>query len=135
MYKRQTWEYPVHLEFYEPDGLAGFHHDAGIQVGGQNAWILPQKLLNIYSRGQYGSGHFDYQLFPDNPRTRFGDIVLRCSGNDWSYTMFRDGMMQGLIDQATDMDNQDFRPCLVYINGQYFGIHNIREKQDAEYTE
>jgi len=132
---KPTWEYPVHLEFYEPDGLAGFHHDAGIQVGGQNAWILPQKLLNIYSRGQYGSGHFDYQLFPDNPRTRFGDIVLRCSGNDWSYTMFRDGMMQGLIDQAADMDDQDFRPCLVYINGQYFGIHNIREKQDAEYTE
>ena len=132
---KPTWEYPVHLEFYEPDGLLGFHHDAGVQVGGENAWILPQKLLNIYSRSQYGSGHFDYQLFPDNPRTRFGDIILRCSGSDWSYTMFRDGMMQGLIDDAADLDDQDFRPCAVYINGQYFGIHNIREKQDAEYTE
>ncbi|MBK9106646.1 MAG: CotH kinase family protein [Saprospiraceae bacterium] len=132
---KPTWEYPVHLEFYEPDGLLGFHHDAGVQVGGENAWILPQKLLNIYSRSQYGSGHFDYQLFPDNPRSRFGDIILRCSGSDWSYTMFRDGLMQGLIDQEADLDDQDFRPCAVYINGQYFGIHNIREKQDAEYTE
>ena len=132
---KPTWEYPVHLEFYEPDGLLGFHHDAGVQVGGENAWILPQKLLNIYSRSQYGSGHFDYQLFPDNPRTRFGDIILRCSGSDWSYTIFRDGLMQGLIDAAADLDDQDFRPCAVFINGQYFGIHNIREKQDAEYTE
>lgn len=132
---KPTWEYPVHLEFYEPDGLLGFHHDAGVQVGGENAWILPQKLLNIYSRSQYGSGHFDYQLFPNNPRKRFGDIILRCSGSDWSYTMFRDGMMQGLIGDEADMDVQDFRPCLVYVNGAYFGIHNIREKQDAEYTE
>ncbi|MCC6725792.1 MAG: CotH kinase family protein [Saprospiraceae bacterium] len=132
---KPTWEYPVHLEFYEPDGLLGFHHDAGVQVGGENAWILPQKLLNIYSRKQYGSGHFEYQIFPNNPRKRFGDLVLRCSGSDWSYTLFRDGMMQGLIDAEADLDVQDFRPCSVFINGQYFGIHNIREKQDADYTE
>ena len=132
---KPTWEYPIHLEFYEPDGLLGFHHDAGMQIGGENAWILPQKFLNIYSRKQYGSGHFDYQLFPNNPRSRFGDIILRCSGSDWSYTMFRDGLMQGLIKDKADLDGQDFRPCAVFINGQYFGIHNIREKQDAEYTE
>ncbi|MBK9985130.1 MAG: lamin tail domain-containing protein [Saprospiraceae bacterium] len=132
---KPTWEYPVHLEFYEPDGLLGFHHDAGVQIGGENAWILPQKLLNIFSRKKYGSGHFDYQLYPDNPKKRFGDIILRCSGSDWSYTIFRDGLMQGLIKAEADLDGQDFRPCAVYINGQYFGIHNIREKQDAEYTE
>jgi parallel beta-helix repeat protein len=132
---KPTWEYPIHLEFYEPDGLLGFHHDAGVQIGGENAWILPQKMLNIYSRKQYGSGHFDYQLYPNNPKNRFGDIILRCSGNDWSNTLFRDGMMQGLIKQEADVDGQDFRPTAVFINGQYFGIHNIREKQDAEYTE
>ncbi len=132
---KPTWEYPVHLEFYEPDGLLGFHHDAGVQVGGENAWILPQKLLNIYSRKQYGSGHFDYQLFPNNPRKTFGDIILRCSGSDWSYTFFRDGLMQGLIQAQADVDGQDFRPVAVFINGAYLGIHNIREKEDAEYTE
>lgn len=132
---KPTWEYPVHLEFYEPDGLLGFHHDAGVQVGGENAWILPQKLLNIYSRKQYGSGHFDYQIFPNNPRTRFGDIILRCSGSDWSYTLFRDGLMQGLIQAQAYLDGQDFRPVAVFINGQYFGIQNIREKQDADFTE
>jgi len=132
---KPTWEYPIHLEFYEPDGLLGFHHDAGVQIGGQNAWVLPQKLLNIYSRKNYGSGHFDYQVFPENPRKQFGDIILRASGSDWSNTLFRDGLMQRLIKQEADLDGQDFRPCLVYINGQFFGIHNIREKQDADYTE
>lgn len=132
---KPDWEVPVHLEFYEADGLLGFHHDAGASIGGENAWILPEKMLNIFSRKQYGGSHIEYQLFPGNPRTRFEDIILRCSGNDWSNTLFRDGMQQGLAAATSDLDIQDFRPCAVYINGQYFGIHNIREKQDKEYTD
>lgn len=132
---KPDWEVPIHLEFYEPDGLLGFHHDAGASIGGENAWILPEKMLNVFSRKQYGGSHIAYQLFPGNPRTQFEDLILRCSGNDWSNTLFRDGMQQGLAAQTADLDIQDFRPCAVYINGQYFGIHNIREKQDKEYTE
>ena len=40
--------------------------------------------------------------------------------------------MQGLIKAQADLDVQDFRPCLIFINGQYFGIQNIREKQAAD---
>ncbi len=132
---KPDWEVPIHLEFYEPDGLLGFHHDAGASIGGENAWILPEKMLNVFSRKQYGGGKIEYQLFPNNPRKQFEDIILRCSGNDWSNTLFRDGMEQGLAASTSDLDIQDFRPCAVYINGQYFGIHNIREKQDKEYSE
>jgi len=38
---KPEWEYPVHLEFYEPDGTLAFHHDAGVTIGGENAWALP----------------------------------------------------------------------------------------------
>ncbi len=132
---KPLWEYPIHLEFYQKDGILGFHHDAGVQIGGLNAWILPQKLLNIYSRKKYGSKQLDFQLFNHNSRNRFGDMILRCSGNDWSNTFFRDGMMQSLIKDYADLDGQDFRPCIVYFNGKYLGLHNIREKQDEDYCE
>lgn len=133
---KPDWEIPLHLEFYEPDGILGFHHDAGASIGGENAWILPQKMLNVFSRKQYGASKIAYQLFPDNPRNTFEDIILRCSGNDWSNTLFKDGMEQGLAAATADsLDIQDFRPCAVYINGAYFGIHNLREKQDKEYTD
>jgi hypothetical protein len=68
---KPDWEIPIHLEFYENDGVLGFHHDAGGSVGGENSWILPQKLLNISSRKQYGGGHIEYQIFPDKSRTRY----------------------------------------------------------------
>ncbi len=132
---KPDWEVPIHMEFYEPDGILGFHHDAGASIGGENAWILPEKMLNIFSRKQYGSNKIAYQLFPNNPRKVFEDIILRCSGNDWSNTIFRDGMEQDLAAATADsLDIQDFRPCAVFINGAYFGIHNIREKQDKEYA-
>jgi hypothetical protein len=128
-------EIPIHLEFYENDGILGFHHDAGGSVGGENSWILPQKLLNISSRKQYGGGHIEYQIFPDKARTRFEDLILRTSGNDWSNTVFRDGLMQNTASSTADLDVQGFRPVSTFINGVYYGIYNIREKQDKEYAE
>lgn len=132
---KPLWEVPVHLEFYEADGILGFHHDCGASVGGENAWILPEKMLNIFSRKQYGGGEIAYQIFPDSKRRSYGDLILRTSGSDWSYTLFRDGMEQGLLRNSADVDVQAFRPCATFINGKYFGIYNLREKQDKEYLE
>lgn len=129
------WEIPVHLEFYENDGILGFHHDAGASVGGENSWILPQKMLNISSRKQYGGGQIEYQIFPDKARNRFEDLILRTSGNDWANTLFRDGMMQNTASSTADLDVQAFRPVATFINGVYYGIYNLREKQDKEYAE
>jgi uncharacterized repeat protein (TIGR02543 family) len=59
--------------------------------------------------------------------------VLRNSGNDWfgawneSGTMFRDALMTGLTDRM-DLEYQAVRQSVLYINGEYWGIHNIREK-------
>jgi CotH kinase protein/Lamin Tail Domain/Fn3 associated len=131
---KPTWEYPIHIEFYEPDGLLGFHHDAGIKVDGENSWILPQKLLSIFSRKKYGASKIEYQIFPDNPRKEYENIILRCSGNDWSNTLFRDGMEQSLsTTNNKDIDIQDFRPCIVFINGKYLGVHNLRSREDEEF--
>lgn len=132
---KPSWEIPIHLEWYENDGILGFHHDAGASVGGENSWILPQKLLNISSRKQYGGGHIEYQIFPDKARTRFEDLILRTSGNDWSNTLFRDGMMHDVASSTSDLDVQAFRPVSAFINGVYYGIYNLREKQDKEYAE
>jgi CotH kinase protein/Lamin Tail Domain/Right handed beta helix region/Secretion system C-terminal sorting domain len=115
--------------------LLGFHHDAGASVGGENSWVLPQKLFNISSRKIYGGGTIAYQIFPDNPRKDYGDLIMRTSGNDWSNTLFRDGMMQNTAGSTADLDMQSFRPVATFINGKFYGIHNLREKQDKDYAE
>jgi len=132
---KPEWEIPVNIEMFENNGSdrAAFNSEAGIKVNGLYSWQLPQKMLGVYFRKQYGSGSLDYPLFFEKARSGFEDFALRASGSDWSYTMFRDMLGHDAILQYMDLDIMAFRPSVVYVNGQYLGIHNIREKVDQDY--
>ncbi|MCI0494703.1 CotH kinase family protein [candidate division KSB1 bacterium] len=128
----EDWERPVHVEFFELDGRQAFKLDAGMKIYGAWSRAYPQKSVAIFARGRYGAGEINYQIFPDKPITKFESFILRNSGNDWYYTLFRDAMMQSLISE-TDVDIQAYRPAVVFLNGAYWGIHNIREKINEHY--
>ena len=124
----QDWERPVHVEFYEPDGTLGFKLDAGMKVFGGWSRARPQKSVAIFQRGRYDSRQIEYQIFPDKEIDEFEAFLLRNGGNDWDGTLFRDGFMQYLCKDAMDLDIMAFRPAHVYLNGDYWGILNLREK-------
>ncbi|MFC1694178.1 CotH kinase family protein, partial [Candidatus Latescibacterota bacterium] len=128
----RDWEKPVHVEFYETDGSPGFSIDAGMKIVGRSIRTYAQKPLAIFARSKYGFSEINYQLFPDLPITRFTSFVLRNSGQDWNSTLLRDGLMQSLV-KDLDMDIQEYRPVIVFLNGEYWGIHNMREKLNEEY--
>lgn len=128
----QDWERPIHVEFFEPDGTRGLSFDGGVKIVGGWSRANPQKPLAIFARKEYGTGAINYQLFPDRPFSEFQAFILRNGGNDWGRTFFSDGMMQGLVEDI-DLDIMAFRPCLVYLNGEYWGILNLREKQNEHY--
>ncbi len=132
---KPEWEVPVNIELFEPEerDKAAFNLPAGIKINGLYSWQLPQKMLGVYFRRGYGADSLDYQLFFDKARKSFDTFALRASGNDWSNTLFRDGMIQTSVMEYTGLDISGFRPCAVYLNGEYMGIHNIREKIDEDY--
>jgi hypothetical protein len=132
---KPEWEIPVNVELFENDGRKGaaFNLKAGVKVNGLYSWQLPEKMLGIYFRKEYGAGKLEYPLIFDKSRKTFDTFALRASGSDWGNTMFRDGMIQTATVENTNLDNSGFRACVVYINGQYMGIHNIREKIDEDY--
>ena len=43
-------------------------------------------------------------------------------------------MLQDLL-KDLDMETQDFRPSVVFINGEYWGIQNLRERINKYYIE
>lgn len=133
---KPEWEVPLNIEFFENDGSdrAAFNEKAGTKVNGLYSWQLPQKMLGIYFRKAYGKGKLDFPLFFDRERSTFDSFALRASGSDWSYTLFRDGLAQLLTAMNMEVDYQGFRPCVVYVNGEYMGIHNIRSKVDKDFV-
>jgi len=124
---RWEWEKPVHVEFFEDNGELGFSIDAGMEIYGWGGSFFDQKSLAIYARGKYGYPELNYQLFPNLDVNVFEAFILRNSGNDWWSTLFRDAMITSLM-KGTEVDFQAYRPSVVYLNGEYWGIHNIREK-------
>jgi len=101
--------------------------DAGTKIFGNWSRANPQKSMAFYCRKSYGPDFMKYKIFRERPFDEFRNLVLRNSGNDWPYTMFRDGLITELT-LNLNIDQQAFRPSIVFLNAEYWGILNIREK-------
>jgi len=121
------WEKACHFEMMEPIGNKVIDLDVGTKIFGNYSRANAQKSMAFYCRKSYGAEFFKYKIFDERPFDEFKDLVLRNSGNDWNNTMFRDGLMTGLT-LGMNLDQQAFRPAVFYLNGEYWGILNIREK-------
>ncbi|MEX0602707.1 MAG: CotH kinase family protein, partial [Bacteroidota bacterium] len=126
-------EVPVHIDFYESDGLGQFHIDAGMKLVGFNIQRGPQKPLSIELDERWGSEEFSFPLFSDRDYLTFRGFILRPGGNDGSVSFLREGLITTLLRGRMDVDYQAYRPARVYLNGVYHGLYNIREKQDLDY--
>ena len=134
---KPDWEIPVNVELFENNGLdrAAFNERAGMKINGLYSWQLPEKMLGVYFKKAYGSGSLPYAVTPQRDRHSYKTFALRASGSDWSYTMFRDILAHHSTLYDMNIDIMGFKPSVVYVNGEYMGIHNIREKVDADFIE
>ncbi|MFH1214757.1 MAG: CotH kinase family protein [Candidatus Neomarinimicrobiota bacterium] len=131
----QDWERPISIELFEKDGSRAFGTDAGMKIGGGCTRKYPQKTLAIYARSIYGASRINYRIFDDKNISSFNNINLRNSGQDWYRTLFRDGLMQTIVKDRMDIDWQAYKPAILFLNGEYWGIHAIREKHNEHYLE
>jgi hypothetical protein len=88
------------------------------------------------SRSQYGNSTFDYPVFSDQPYTSYKDLVIRSQGQDHGYARIRDDLMYNLIkgDPSVDVDVQDHEQCIVFINGQFWGVYDLMEKLNEHFV-
>lgn len=127
-------EVGANIEIYESDGEQVFNSRAGIRLFGGMSRVFPQKSLAIACREAYGETRIRHQIFPNKKQDSFKHLVLRNAGSDWGKTHARDAIITGLLEDV-DVSKQAYRPSLVYINGMYWGIYNIREKINRHYLE
>ena len=120
------------VEYYDENGVQQLSQGMTFRVMGQYSLDMPQKSLYVKADGQYGASSFDYALFDDRPYTSYASFVLRNGGQDGMYTRVIDGLQSRVID-ATDstVAHQAWDPVIVYINGEYWGHYNLRERAGA----
>ena len=139
------WEYPGNIEFFDKE----YHHqqlnqNIGIRIHGGATRSFPMKSLRIYARNKYSNSLLEHPFFDSRPHSEYKRLILRNSGNDFptdvwapghsSRTMFRDAAIQAIV-KHMNFTTQDFTPSVLFLNGEYWGIQNIRERYDKHFLE
>jgi len=127
------WERPAHVELYETDNQPAFAQEIDVKIHGNTSQGFPIKGLDLDATGGRGRQPFRYRLFPDRARGEFEHVLLRPTGHDQPTAFMRDELMQSLAAE-TDAESQAARACVLFINGEYWGLHYLKEKEDAEFV-
>ena len=130
-----NWRRPINIEYFEvAEETSIINQLCETRVAGGYSRIFPRKTMNIYANKRFGKKQFEHEFFPDQkPGLRkFKSLALRNAGNDFTYLYLRDALAQRVMGMNTDIDWQAWRPAIVYINGQYYGMLNIRERAEED---
>lgn len=127
------WEKPASVSLFEAEG-GGFSANCGIRIFGFYSRAEAKKSLACFFRDSYGDGEIRYPLFGEGSLDKYESFILRSSGQDVFTARMRDVVITSLVADHTEVPVQDYRPVVVYLNGEYWGIHYIREKLNAHYV-
>ena len=129
--KNSGVKYESYVEMYDDAGQRIVCQGADISLNGDYSLDMPQKSFKFKAKSKYGEKTFKAKLFPDRDYVEYKSFVLRNSGNDCMWTRLQDGFQSRLMDLfGTSVAHQAWKPYAVYLNGQYWGHMNLRERVD-----
>ncbi len=123
----KEWEYPVNIEYFNGDGACEINQMGTFTASGHSARQNAQKSIALYARKAYGNDAFVFNPFPTRDYTEYKSLLLRGANSDFSATRLRDIVASSLA-EGQGLLYQDHVIIQVYINGQYWGHYNLREK-------
>lgn len=132
-----NWRRPMNFELFdEPDSKSSINQLTESRIMGASSRKYVPRSMVFYANKRFGTKHFNYEFFPDQKPglTVQKSILLRNAGGDAYYLYMRDAIIQRVMGSYTDLDWQPWRPAVIYINGIYRGILNIRERSSAHYV-
>lgn len=124
----QELEHPIHIEYFDPSGVRQIAQNASFHITGTSTRGYAQKSMGIYARDAYGDANrFYFDPFENRDYDSYKSIQLRSTGSDGRAARMRDVVLTSLA-KGLDLMYQDATPIVVYINGEYWGQYNLREK-------
>jgi hypothetical protein len=127
----QDWGIPVDFDYIK-NGKLAYKATAELKIFGGETRTLPQRSFAVSAKKKYGTKTFKYSFFPENGLSEYDSFVLRNGGQDFNKTHILDGMVSTLA-QGLNIDTQAYRPVVVYLNGDYWGIYDLREKINTSF--
>jgi hypothetical protein len=125
--RESFWDREASFEFFE-NSSQKICQNITSRIHGGCSRSFPYKSMKLFSNDAFEK----YDLIRKNKTKNQLSIILRNSGNDYNKTLFKDAFIHQLM-KPLHIPIQEFRPSVVYINGEYWGIHNLRDRVDNDY--
>ncbi len=104
---------------------------------GNDSWAYDQRGFDFVMVDQYGYNNaIHHPIFRGKNRNKYQKLIIKAAAND-NYPFetggahIRDAYVHSLSQIGhLKLDERSYQPCVLYINGQYWGLYDIREKVD-----
>lgn len=116
------------------DGEAKFSVPCGLCLHGNDSRFGPKKNYQLRFRAKYGVSKLNYRLFENRDIDEFDSLLLKGGSEDWGASMIRDELATSIADGTTTLYIQAMKPVVVYLAGEYWGVHHLRERLSSDYV-
>ncbi|MFN5181686.1 MAG: CotH kinase family protein [Bacteroidota bacterium] len=122
---------PVFVEYYEK-GKEPYYGIHRVKPFGGMTISMPERSIRLITDTTIGPKKIKISPFTNKKFKSYKSIVLRTSGNDQAMTRIKDITLSSIA-RDLNLDYMDYRQAVLYVNGEYWGIYNMREKVNLEY--
>jgi len=129
---REKIEKAVIFEYFEPGGRHALQQSIGIRIHGVASRRYSQKTLRLYARSDYGEPYFTYDFFNQGGNAQHRRLLLRNFGQGWGNALIQDTLVSQVVSDF-NAESQSSQLVILFINGEYWGIHDLRERYDQHY--
>jgi gliding motility-associated-like protein len=134
------------IEFFDVNQQFQWESMGDMRRHGNDSWAYPQKGIRFHSQDRYGySSTIDYPIFQRSNRPSYDVIILKAGASDnypdgGGFGSFpahiRDAFIQTFAEKnGINVDTRRYEPCVLYVNGRYWGVYEVRERVDTDYTD
>lgn len=125
------------LEYFGADGFLKTEVSGNSNEHGNDSWAYDQRGFDFIGNDEFGINYgLTHKIFKRKDRDEFQRVILKAAASDnypfeGGATHIRDAYVHTLSHDADlALDERTYEPCIVYVNGQYWGVYEIREKVD-----
>jgi gliding motility-associated-like protein len=131
------------LEYFDANKVQKAETEGEANKHGNDSWAYNQRGIDFLSKDEFGYNYgVNTNLFVNKSRKSFSKIILKAAAND-NYPFsnggahIRDSYVHTLSQRGNmHMDERTWGPCIVYINGSYWGVYDVRERvNDSDFID
>jgi hypothetical protein len=134
------------IEFFDTNQQFQWESMGDMRKHGNDSWAYPQKGIRFHSQDRYGyASTINYPIFQRSNRQKYDVVILKAGasdnfpdggGNSAFPAHIRDAFVQTFAEKnGINVDTRRYEPCVLYVNGQYWGVYELRERVDTDYTD